>query len=650
MKKICLMLSAALLLCLPLQSKDYSLNSPSGKLKMSVSVGKKVLWSLSVGDETVLDANRISMTLDGVALGDKAKVRRVKQGSYSEHINAPFYRQSEFDTEYNWLTLQMKGDWSLEFRAYDDGVAYRFVTNRPDIRKISSETVEFSFTKDYDMLVPYAKTHKDDKYRTSFESLYEDVKAGDESAASGRLAFMPVYVDLGDAGNLLLMEADLYDYPGMFLRTTGKGFEAEFPPYPENKEVQNGRYLDYLNVVKGSRNFPWRVVAYAADENDLPLNNMVYQLSEPCKLEDLSWITPGQSTWDWWNDFQLYGVPFKAGINTESYLYDIDVAARFGLEYILVDEGWYRNNDVFNTIPEMDIPRICAYAKERGVKVMLWVRMSVLGLEPRKAFEHYSKLGVAGFKIDFFDSQDAAMVSRIGMYAKEAAYYKLVVDLHGIFKPAGLNKTYPNVLNFEGVAGLENLKWCDPSKYDMPRNDVILPYIRQVSGPMDYTQGALRNAQRSSFRAIYERPMSQGTRAHQVACYVVFDSPLVMLCDSPSDYLREEESTRYISSIPSVFDRTSILSGKIGEWIVTLREKDGVYYVGGLTSWTPRDLEVDFSFLPEGDWNCRMFCDGPNASKLGEDFMILKSVVNKSEKKSVHLAPGGGFAMVIRKK
>ena len=650
MKKILLLLALASLTLQPVSAKDYNVVSPSGQLQLTVSVGVGTAWSLSVGGETVLKDNNVSMVIEDRTLGQDAKVVKVRKGSVSEHIVAPFYRQAEFDAAYNWLTLKMKGDWSLELRAYDDGIAYRFVTNRPDVRKVYSETAEFNFTQPYDMLVPYVHKRNDgDRYRSSFENLYVDVKAGDVFVADGRLAFMPVYVDLGEKGRLLLMESDLWDYPGMFLKNTEKGFEAEFPPYPNNVNEQDAKYLDYMNMVAGTRTFPWRIIAYGKDETSLPTNNMVYQLAAPCKLDDISWIKPGLSTWDWWNAFRRHGVDFKAGINTETYLYDIDFAAKYGIPYILIDDGWYKNKNIFTPIEAMDIPKICAHADEKGVKVLLWVSKGVLGLKPEKAFEHYSKMGVAGFKIDFFDSQEAAMVNRINMYAEAAAKYNLVVDFHGIYKPVGLSRTWPNVLNYEGVFGLENLKWCNPDRCDMPKNDVTLPFIRQAAGQMDYTPGALRNATRKEFRAINRKPMSMGTRAHQLACYVVFDSPLQMLCDSPSDYLKEDETTRWITSIPTVFNSTRILDGRIGEYVVTLREKDGKYYVGGMTNWDARDLDVDFGFLPEGEWRCRIFRDGVNADTVGEDYAVSEYGIKAGQKETVHLAPGGGFVMIVDK-
>ena len=647
MKTNHILLLASFFFFLPLQAKDYDLLSPSGKLKVGVSVGEQCTWSLEVAGEKVLENNLMELSFDNQTLGKNASVQKARKLSKSEHIVAPFYRQAEFDAKYNSLTLKMKGGWALEFRAYDDGVAYRFVTDLKENQKVTGEAVEFNFIKPYRMLVPYARTAKGDKYRTSFESEYDEVTAGDASKAGDRFAFMPVYVDLGEKGRLLLMESDLWDYPGMFLKTTAKGFKSEFPGYPGNIQVQDAVYLDFLTRVNGVHSYPWRIVAYGANDTDLPVNNMVYQLASPCRINDTSWIKPGQSSWDWWNAFIRYGVDFESGINTETYLYDIDFAARYGIQYILVDDGWYKNKNIFTPIDEMDIQKICDHAREKGVKVLLWVSKGVLGLKPEKAFEHYSKMGVAGFKIDFFDSQEAAMVNRICMYAEAAAKYHLVLDFHGIYKPVGLNRTWPNVLNYEGVFGLENVKW--DKNLDMPRNDVILPFIRQAAGQMDYTPGALRNANRVDYRAIHARPMSQGTRAHQVACYVVFDSPLEMLCDSPSDYLKEDETTRFITSIPTVFDRTGILSGKVGESVVTLREKDGRYYLGALTSWEARDVDVDFSFLPAGSWKCRLFADGANAHKAGEDYVLREFSVSSASSEKIHLAPGGGFAMIITK-
>ncbi len=646
------MIAIVLALCAsaPIFAGTYSVKSPSGKLVLSVSTGHETTWKLTVNGCTVIDDSALSLDLGDRILGKDSKVTGRSSGQKTESIDAPFYRQRHFSSCYNYLTLKMKGGWALELRAYDDGVSYRYVTSFKDDVRVKGEKVEYRFADSFDMLVPFTRNRPSkDRYITSFENEYEALRSGDTSKEGDRLAFLPIYIDLHENGRLLLMESDLWDYPGMFLHATDKGFEAEFPPYPANVQVQDGKYLDYLVDTEGTRSYPWRIIAYAEDETGLPVNNMVYQTSSPSRLDDVSWITPGLSTWDWWSGNRLHGTDFKAGINTETYIYHIDFASKYGIPYILVDAGWYESNNMFRTVAGFDIRKICDYAKSKGVKVILWVSKGVLGLKPEKAFKHYSELGVAGFKIDYFDSQEAAMVNRLALYAEAAAKYRLVLDFHGIFKPSGLQRTWPNVLNFEGVFGLEQVKWAVPERTDMPRNDVMIPYIRMASGPMDYTPGALRNSTRSEFRALDKKPMSMGTRAHQLACYVCFDSPFGMLCDSPSDYIKNDETTRWIVSIPTTFDRTVIPDGRIGEYFVSAREKDGKWYVGVLDSWNERDLTLHFPFLPEGEWKYRMFADGVNADTVPEDYRVSSGIVNSTSCVDIHLAPGGGCVMILEK-
>lgn len=637
------LLTLAALLCgLAIQAKDYTVTSPSGTLSWTLATTPGLQYSLTVGDVRVMDGCSLSMTLsDGNIPGAEVRIRKVKRASCKETIEAAFYRQARFEAAYNSLSLSFKNGWILEARAYDDGVAWRWVCPDPKDRTVLDETVEYRFCEPYRMLVPYIKAGDRGPYITSFESQYTETKAG---TPDERFAIMPLYVDLGAQGRLLLMEAEVYGYPGMFLKTTEDGFSAAFSPVPVHPNVQDGQYKAHIAETEGLDRLPWRILAYAADDCGLPVNNMVCQLAEPCRVEDLSWIRTGLSTWDWWNGIRRHGVDFKAGINTETYLYDIDFAARFGLPYILIDDGWYRNHDLFQPRKGLDLPRLCEYGREKGVGVLLWTSKGVLGLNPEKAFKHYSEMGVAGFKVDFFDAQDAPMTQRLYRYAELAARYRLVLDFHGVSKPVGLSRTFPNVLNYEGVVGLENAKWASAEELDLPRNDVMIPFIRQAAGPVDYTPGALRNATRKDYRPMGNKPMSQGTRAHQVAEYLVFDMPLAMLCDSPSDYLKEEETTTFITSLPTVFDHTRILQGKAGEYIVTAREKDGTWYIGGLTSWEKRDLTLDLDFL--AGRTIRLFRDGTNSDKVGEDYVLEEFRLEGPLQ--IHLAPGGGFAAIIR--
>lgn len=661
MKKIFLMMLVLPLLAVQVvAAKSYSLKSPNGVLEVKVEVAEQTHYTLSVEGDEIITPSRIAMVLEcGYVLGDAMRVRKVEQGSKSEHIVAPMYRQAEFDAAYNYLTIHSRDGYSIELRAYNDGVAYRFVTARKEDLTIKNEVVEFNFAEDYNLVIPYADK-RNDPYYTSFESQYTLEKTSDVKSHTDRLAFMPVMVDVGQRGKLLLTESDVEDYPGLFVTFAEEkvGLKAFPTPLPSEWKITGSgskrptAYHDLVAKTSGSRSFPWRVVGYAADDTQLPVNNMVYQLASPSRIEDTSWIKGGKSTWDWWNGVRLYGVDFRAGINTETYKYHIDFAAKYGIEYVMLDDGWYpfHERNLLKPYEEMNIPELVEYARERGVKLLLWAVGQTLLEQAEEACAHYAKMGIAGFKVDFFDAQDQLLVQDIYRLSEVTAKHKLLIDFHGMYKPTGLSRTYPNVINYEGVFGLEQMKWTDRDKADMPLNDVLIPYIRMAAGPMDYTQGAMLNAAKGDFRSIDKRPMSQGTRAHQVAMYVVYDAPFSMLCDTPSNYLREEETTRYIASIPTVFTSSKVLSGKVGEHIVMAREKEGVWYVGGLTSWEARDVEVDFSFLGEGEWEVALFRDGINADLTGLDYKTERLVVKAGDKQSVKMAPGGGFAMIIKRR
>ena len=398
--------------------------------------------------------------------------------------------------------------------------------------------------------------------------------------------------------------------------------------------------------VDGRRSYPWRIVAYAATATELPVNDMVWQTAEASRVADASWVRDGKIAWDWWNNWGVYGVDFKSGINTETYKYFIDFAAANGIEYVALDEGWgVRDGDVMHVVPEIDLPEIVSYAREKKVGIILWVVAKVLDDKLEEACRYYSELGVAGWKVDFIDRQDQAAVERVYRIADAAARYRMIVDFHGVYKPTGLQRTYPNVVNFEGIFGLEQLKWTDRTDADMPAYDCTFPFIRQVAGPVDYTQGAMRNASRKNFRAVNNHPMSQGTRAHQVATYVVFDSPLVMLCDSPTAYEKEPETLDYIVRFPTRFDQTLIPAGEIGRYIVTARRAGDRWYLGALTNWDAREVEVKLDFLGDGRWKARIFRDGVNADRYGEDYLLEERTVTAADSLAMAMAPGGGYAV-----
>ncbi len=405
---------------------------------------------------------------------------------------------------------------------------------------------------------------------------------------------------------------------------------------------------DYIARVDSPRGLPWRIAIVTDDDRNLAASNLTYQLAEPSRVADVSWIKPGKVAWDWWNNWNLDGVDFLTGVNNDTYKAYIDFASANGIEYVILDEGWAVNlkADLFQVVDEINLQELVDYAAAKNVGLILWAGYYAFARDMERVCDHYSKMGIKGFKVDFMDRDDQIMTDFNARAAEMAAKYHLVLDLHGTHKPAGLNRTYPNLLNFEGVHGLENTKWA-PESYDQVKYDVMVPFLRQVAGPLDYTQGAMLNGSRGNYHPCNSEPMSQGTRCRQLALYVTFDSPLNMLCDSPSNYMREQECTDYIAEIPTVWDETRILDASMGEYIVTARRKGDKLYIGGITDWTPRDMKVDLSFLPAGNHTATLFRDGVNAHRRGRDYK--KETVNVSAQTpfDVHVAPGGGFVLIV---
>ncbi|MDQ6888959.1 MAG: glycoside hydrolase family 97 protein, partial [Bacteroidota bacterium] len=466
----------------------------------------------------------------------------------------------------------------------------------------------------------------------------------------------PVMIDLGDQKKAVITEADLEDYPGMFVQVNDAmdhSFKSVFAPYPlEGKQggykmlnTMVSKRADFIAKVNGTRSFPWRVVIISDKDASLLNNDMVQKLAAPSRIADPSWIKPGKVAWDWWNDWNISHVDFRAGVNTETYKYYIDFAAANKLEYIILDEGWSNDLDLMDVSSKINLQEIIDYGKQKNVGVILWAGWYAVDSKMDSVFAKYGGMGVKGFKIDFMDRDDQKMVSSLYAIAKKAAEYKMLVDYHGMYKPTGLQRTWPNVINFEGVKGMENVKWTPND--DVPRYDVTIPFIRMVAGPMDYTPGAMRNATKSNFRPINSMPMSQGTRCHQMAMYVVFEAPLQMLSDNPTAYMKEQECTDFIAKVPTVFDETVALSGAVGEYVAIARKKDKVWYAGAMANWTARDMEISFSFLGAGNYQAEIFKDGINADRDATDYKKEIIKVTSADKITIHLAPGGGWAARI---
>ena len=657
-KKLCLAILSLLLLSgnasFAAKEKKYVLSSPDGTLKVEISAGNELAYQVMHGNDTILSHSNIGLVLEnGTIVGKTPRITGERRRKIKDNIESPFYRFKEFVATGNELDLKLKGGFGIIFRAYNEGVAYRFYTTQSSDIIIKEEQAEFNFKEDYTAYLPYTTNDKK-PMAMAYQNVYDITPL---SKAQPKLAFLPVTVDCGSV-KLTLLESDLEAYPGMFVQSQqGKyGLKGVFAPYPAKTDFYPWRKQEYVTETtdfisrsRGSRSYPWRVLAITEKDTDMPVNNLVYALASPNRIGDTSWIKTGKVAWDWWNDWNLKGVPFKAGINMDTYKYYIDFASRNGLEFIVLDEGWYdpKSGDMLTVIPELDLTELIAYGKSKGVEIVLWTVFNVLDSQLEAACKKYADMGIKGFKVDFLDRDDQTAVEMVYRIAEMTARYKLTLDLHGIYKPTGINRTYPHIINFESVFGMEEVKWTD-IKNNMPLYDVTFPYIRMMAGPVDYTPGAMRNATKADWRAMYYTPASMGTRCHQLAAYIVHDSPFTMLCDAPTNYLNEQECVDFIASLPVEVDSTFIASGELGKYIVTVRKKDVNWYIGGMTNWDERDVQLDFSFLPEGvSYTAVLFKDGVNANKQAEDYRKETIRIDKDSRLTLHLASGGGFAMKL---
>ncbi len=591
---------------------------------------------------------KAALRFDGNTIGRAlVKTREVR-----EQVDAPFYRVKAFDSHCNEAAIRLNARYGIVFRAYDEGIAYRFYTNHKGTLTIDGETADFPFTADHTAYLAYS-TNEKDPYAMAYQNIYT---VDSLSKLPSGLAFLPVTVDCGEA-KVTLMESDLEAYPGMFVKPQGTTLSADFAPYPKTTDKYFWRqqlYVtsreDFIARVSGKRTYPWRIAAVTTSDTQMSVNHLVYALASPCRIGDTSWIKPGKSAWDWWNDWNLKGVPFKAGINMDTYRYFIDFAAVNGIPYIILDEGWYesKGGDMLSPIPEIDLPALVVYGQEKGVGIVLWTVFNVLDERLETICRTYSEIGIKGFKVDFLDRDDQTAVEMAYRIAEACARHHLVLDYHGIYKPTGMNRTYPNVLNVESVFGMEETKWNEDGK-DMPLYDVTFPYIRMMCGPVDYTPGAMRNASRADYKPVYSNPMSMGTRCHQLATYIVYDSPFTMLADAPTNYKGNEDCLAFITATPDDVDDTRVLAGELGKYIVTARKRGDEWFVGGLTNWDERDLVVDLSFLDEGrTYTMTLFRDGINANKNGEDYAVETLRVSREQPLKIHLAQGGGFALRLQ--
>ncbi len=629
------------------KAQVFKLQSPDNSIEVSIIIENDIHYEIKLNGQSILDYSRISLHVDKE--GELGKMPELKETIRDEirQILHPVLavKSSEIINHYNSIEFNFKKKYSIEFRAFNEGVAYRFKTNFKRDIKILSEEAGFSFPNDFMTYFP-----EEVSFHSHNERYYKNYKISeikDEQYCS-----LPMMVQAQGDAKVVITETDLEDYPGMWLKPSSGLYEFNgiLPAYPKKVVQENDRSVkvtereDYLAITKGTRTFPWRVIAIAKTDAELITNQLSYILAKPQQIADASWIKPGKVAWDWWNFNNIYGVDFEAGINTKTYKYYIDFAAKFGIEYIIMDEGWYELGDLSKVVPEIDMEEITSYAKSKGVGVILWVIWKTLDDQLEETLTQFQKWGIKGIKVDFMQRDDQWMVNYYHRIAKAAAEHQLLVDFHGNYKPSGLRRAYPNVLTREGVRGLEHNKWADTQT---PTHNVTIPFIRMLAGPMDYTPGAMVNAQPENFNISWNRPMSMGTRCHQIAMYVVFESPLQMLADNPSNYLREEETTRFIAKIPTVWDETKVLKAKIGEVIAIARRKGNKWYIGAMSNLDSRKFEIELSFLGKQKYQAQIFRDGPNAHRFASDYRMTNRTINQSDVLKLELAPGGGWAAIL---
>jgi len=627
-----------------IQAKTYDVLSPDKNIRIQVSVDKNITYAVFFKDKEIVAPSPVSMTIDnGVVLGRNPKVTKAKKNSVKNEIT-PVVKEKRrvIPDNYNKLALTFKNNFGLEFRVFNDGAAYRFLTTFNKEIKVFDELATFRFAPNDSVFIAFEPA-----FHTSFEKLYDHIAIA--SIAPDHKGYMPVVVAKESGLKIAITEADLDDYPGMFLRGPGDysaTLFGQFAPYPLKEEQTRDRTLrvtetaDYIAVTNGNRSYPWRVLMIAENDVKLIENDIVYRLAKPLQLKDAAWIKPGKVAWDWWNALNLSGVDFKAGINTETYRYYIDFASRHGIEYIILDEGWSETDDLLKLKPEVDLQELIRYGNEKNVGIILWCVWLTVDKQLDEAFTKFEEWGVKGVKIDFMDRDDQKIVNWYHKVTAAAAEHHLLVDYHGAYKPTGLRRAYPNLLTREGVRGSEYNKWADDIT---PDYNVTIPYTRMLAGPMDYTPGAMRNAEKGNFHSVFERPMSQGTRVHQLAMYVVYESPLQMLCDTPTNYEAEEYVMKFLGPVPSVWDETIGLQGKISDYVVVARRSGDDWYVGAMTDWTSRTLKLDLSFLGEGYYNVLLYQDGPNAAHFAEDYKAIITIAQKEDTFELNLAPGGGW-------
>lgn len=631
--------------------EKMTLFSPDKNISVDVVLTEKIYYSVSFKGNRILDFSPLTLSLSNRVLGENPKIKKVDHATINQTIATVWGSRNEISDRYNEMAIDFEGDFSVIFRAYENGIAYRFVTRLKEKQvTVVGEEVAYRFGPGAPAWVMNAG-----HYEANFIRISLDPATINDNTYSRRKILLPMFVEPAPNVRVALTEADLRDYPSLFLNRT-TDFEnfltGSFERYAlttktggfSNYSQVADQVADYLAVTEGTRSYPWRLMVISDDDRTFADNDLVYQLSAPCEIKETSWIKPGKVAWEWWHDYAVEGQPFRGGVNTETYLYQIDFASKYGIEYIIVDWMWTDKHDLTLVNPDVDINHIVEYAKSKNVDVILWCPAHTLHRQLDKALPFFASLGAAGVKVDFFGREDQTGIRMYEDIAKAAAHHKMLVDFHGCTKPTGLSRAYPNIINYEAVLGNEWNKMVDKCSVD---HKVMLPFTRMMQGPMDYTPGGLRNVQ-SDHNIRYTLPLVHGTRSNEMALFVIYNEPLKMLCDAPSAYELEPEITRFITKIPTVWDDTQVLEAKFGEYIVMARKKGDDWYVAGITGSKEKQVIIDFSFLPNGVFSARVLKDGPNADRIGTDYLFENLKVSNNDKLKLKMVGGGGFVIQLK--
>jgi alpha-glucosidase len=628
------------------------LQSPSSRVRINIEVKDSIYYSVNFNNIDILSRATAAMITSGGSVGINGRVQHVKRREVrSTIINPVPFKRRVVPDRYNEVTIRLKGQSAITFRAYDDGIAYRFETAFPDSITIEREIAHFAFQNpDTVYFAQIQKRDQADIFHTSFEEPYRKVPL--QSIGTNEFCFTPILASVG-ASKVFITESDLIGYPGMFLRgSAGHGLHGIMARYPSREEVQGSEYKqwvvtersNYIARTLGTRTYPWRVVGIAAEDKDLLLNDLVYRLATPAAPADWSWIKTGICTDEWIISSNLYNVDFRSGVNTATYKYYVDFAKHFGIPMVMLDAGWSSNDDLLKITDGLDLAEVVRYARQNNIDIMLWTLAMTLDRQLDQAMRMFTTLGIAGINVDFMDRDDQKTVAFYQRIASAAAKNKLTVMFHGAFKNAGFERTHPNAVTREAILGSEYNMWSDKAT---PDHDVTIPFVRMMSGPLDYEPGFLINAGRKTFRPLPEMVMSQGTRTHQLAMFVVYESPVQVFAGNPSQAALEPAYTRFMTSLPTTWDEILPLAGKVGDFVAVARRKGDAWYIGALNDWSPRDVEIDLNFLGDKPYRAQICSDGINADKAPVDYSLSSKTVKGGEKLLIHLAAGGGYVAKI---